>query len=60
VSRRAIYAYATVTFTKSASDLDPADINRVIAEATAAREPGLAVELEGEDRHGVFKRRPVR
>ncbi len=41
-------AYATVNFTKSADNLDTADINRVIAVATAAREPGLAVELGGQ------------
>jgi RND superfamily putative drug exporter len=40
-------AYATVNFTKAADNLDRADINRVIAVATAAREPGLAVELGG-------------
>src|SRR5262249_19826374 len=40
-------AYATVNFTKAANDLEPANINRVIATATAAREPGLAVELGG-------------
>jgi len=41
-------AYATVNFTKSADNLDPADIKQVIAVATAAREPGLAVELGGQ------------
>ena len=41
-------AYATVNFTKQADDLDPASISRVIAVATSAREPGLAVELGGE------------
>ena len=41
-------AYATVNFTKSADNLDTADISRVIAVATAAREPGLAVELGGQ------------
>src|SRR5437764_3368997 len=41
-------AYATVNFTKSADSLDPADVSRVIAVATAAREPGLAVELGGQ------------
>jgi RND superfamily putative drug exporter len=40
-------AYAMVNFSKSADNLDPADISRVIAVATAAREPGLAVELDG-------------
>ena len=47
VSRNGRTAFATVNFTKSADDLDPADISRVIAVATAAREPGLAVELGG-------------
>jgi RND superfamily putative drug exporter len=41
-------AYATVNFTKSADNLDPANIRQVIAVATAAREPGLAVELGGQ------------
>jgi RND superfamily putative drug exporter len=41
-------AYATVNFTKSADNLDPASIRQVIAVATAAREPGLAVELGGQ------------
>jgi RND superfamily putative drug exporter len=41
-------AYATVNFTRSADNLDPADVSRVIAVATAAREPGLAVELGGQ------------
>jgi putative drug exporter of the RND superfamily len=40
-------AYATVNFTKAPDNLDNADINRVIAVATAAREPGLTVELGG-------------
>jgi RND superfamily putative drug exporter len=40
-------AYATVNFTKTADDLDKADIHRVVAVATAAREPGLAIELGG-------------
>jgi putative drug exporter of the RND superfamily len=40
-------AYATVNFTEAADDLDKADINQVVAVATAAREPGLAVELGG-------------
>src|SRR5215470_16771559 len=40
-------AYATVNFTKAADNLGNADINRVVAVATAAREPGLAVELGG-------------
>jgi RND superfamily putative drug exporter len=40
-------AHATVNFTKTADNLDHADINQVIAVATAAREPGLAVELGG-------------
>jgi len=41
-------AYATVNFTKASDNLDKADINRVVAVATAAREPGLAVELGGQ------------
>jgi len=41
-------AYATVNFTKSADNLDPASIRQVIAVATAARKPGLAVELGGQ------------
>jgi putative drug exporter of the RND superfamily len=40
-------AYATVNFTRAADNLDNADINRVIEVATAAREPGVAVELGG-------------
>ena len=40
-------AYVTVNFTKSADNLDPADVSRVVAVATAARGPGLAVELGG-------------
>jgi RND superfamily putative drug exporter len=40
-------AYATVTFAKTADDLDNADVKRVITVATAAREPGLAVDLGG-------------
>ncbi len=40
-------AFATVTFTQTADYLNNADVNRVIAVATAAREPGLAVELGG-------------
>jgi putative drug exporter of the RND superfamily len=40
-------AYATVNFTHAADNLDHADVSQVIAVATAAREPGLAVELEG-------------
>jgi putative drug exporter of the RND superfamily len=41
-------AYATVNFTKTSDNLDKADINRVVAVATEAREPGLAVELGGQ------------
>jgi RND superfamily putative drug exporter len=41
-------AYATVSFTRTADNLDPASIRQVIAVATAAREPGLAVELGGQ------------
>jgi putative drug exporter of the RND superfamily len=48
VSRDGRTAYATVNFTKPADDLDPASIRQVIAAATAAREPGLAVELGGQ------------
>ena len=40
-------AYAVVTFTKSSDNLNKADINRVVAVAATAREPGLAVELGG-------------
>jgi len=40
-------AYATVNFTKAADDLEKAGISRVVTVATAAREPGLAVELGG-------------
>jgi putative drug exporter of the RND superfamily len=40
-------AYATVNFTRAADDLENADINRVVATATAARAAGLAVELGG-------------
>src|SRR5499427_5526729 len=47
VSRDGRTAYATVNFTQAADNLDNADINRVVAVATAAREPGLAVELGG-------------
>src|SRR5690348_10390014 len=38
-------AYATVNFTQTADNLANADITRVVATATAAREPGLAVEV---------------
>jgi putative drug exporter of the RND superfamily len=48
VSRDGRTAYATVNFTKPTDNLDPADVSRVIAVATAAREPGLAVELGGQ------------
>src|SRR5215472_4292445 len=47
VSRDGRTAYATVNFTQAADNLDNADINRVVAVASAAREPGLAVELGG-------------
>ena len=40
-------AYATVNFTQTADYLNNADVNRVIAVATADREPGLAIELGG-------------
>ncbi|MFE0457951.1 MMPL family transporter [Kitasatospora sp. NPDC058965] len=39
--------YATVTFTDQADNLAHADVDRVITVATAARAPGLAVELGG-------------
>jgi RND superfamily putative drug exporter len=48
VSRDGRTAYATVNFTQPADNLDPADIRAVIAAATAARGPGLAVELGGQ------------
>ena len=48
VSKDGRIAYATVTFIKSADDLAPANISRFISVATAAREPGLAVELGGQ------------
>jgi putative drug exporter of the RND superfamily len=41
-------AYATVNFTRASDNLDKADVNRVVAVARAAREPGLAVELGGQ------------
>jgi putative drug exporter of the RND superfamily len=47
VSRDGRTAYATVNFTQTADYLNNADVNQVIAVATAAREPGLAVELGG-------------
>ena len=53
-------AYATVNFTKSADNLDNADISRVIAVATAAREPGLAVELGGQGHLALPSRRRCR
>ncbi|MGW0884924.1 MMPL family transporter [Streptomyces sp. NPDC002671] len=40
-------AYATVTFTDAADNLDKSDVHRVINAAVAARQPGLAVELGG-------------
>jgi RND superfamily putative drug exporter len=40
-------AYATVNFTKQAEDLDHEDVKQVVSAATAAREPGLAVEVGG-------------
>ena len=40
-------AYATVNFTQTADYLNNADVNQVIAVATADREPGLAIELGG-------------
>jgi RND superfamily putative drug exporter len=47
ISRDGRTAYATVNFTQDADNVSKADINRVISVATAAREPGLAVELGG-------------
>lgn len=41
-------AYATVNFTQAAGNLDKADVDQVIAAASAARAPGLAVELGGQ------------
>jgi len=41
-------AYAAVNFSKAADNLDKADISRVISAATAARAPGLTVELGGQ------------
>ena len=40
-------AYATVSFATTSDNLDKADVTRVVAVATAARERGLAVELGG-------------
>jgi RND superfamily putative drug exporter len=40
-------AYATVNFTKQADTLNHDDVKLVVSTATAAREPGLAVELGG-------------
>jgi len=48
ISRDGRTAYATVNFTMAADDLDKADINQVIAVATSARQPDLAVELGGQ------------
>jgi RND superfamily putative drug exporter len=48
VSRDGRTAYATVNFTRAADNLDKADINRVVAVASAARAPGLEVELGGQ------------
>ncbi|HEY3548133.1 MAG TPA: MMPL family transporter [Propionicimonas sp.] len=47
VSRDGRTAYATVNFAHAADDVTNADINRVVAVATGAREAGLAVELGG-------------
>jgi RND superfamily putative drug exporter len=41
-------AYATVSFTRQASNLAKADVIRVIDAADAAREPGLDVQLGGQ------------
>jgi RND superfamily putative drug exporter len=48
VSQNGRTAYATVNFTKPADNLAAASISQVIAVATAAREPGLAIELGGQ------------
>ncbi|SEM03220.1 MMPL family transporter [Streptacidiphilus jiangxiensis] len=47
VSRDGRTAFAAVTFTRAADNLDHADVNRVIDAAVAARGPGLDVELGG-------------
>ena len=48
VSRDGRTAYATVDFAKQANNLAKADITRVIDAATAARAPGLNVQLGGQ------------
>ena len=49
ISRDGRTAYATVNFTKQASDLAKADVTRVIDAARGgAREPGLDVQLGGQ------------
>jgi RND superfamily putative drug exporter len=48
ISRDGRTAYATVNFTKQDVLLAPADINRVINAAEAARAPGLDVQLGGQ------------
>ena len=40
-------AYATVNFTEQADNLNHDDVKQVISTATAARQPGLAIELGG-------------
>ena len=47
VSQDGLTAYATLNFTQTADYLNNSDVNRVIAVAQAAREPGLMVELGG-------------
>ena len=48
ISRDGRTQYATVDFAKQANDLNKADVNRVIAIAEAAREPGLNIQLGGQ------------
>ena len=47
ISRDGKTAFATVDFTKLASELPPEDIKQVMSLAQAARAPGLEVELGG-------------
>jgi putative drug exporter of the RND superfamily len=48
ISRDGRTAYATVDFTKQASNVAKADITRVVDAAEAARAPGLNVQLGGQ------------
>ncbi|HEU5388196.1 MAG TPA: MMPL family transporter [Streptosporangiaceae bacterium] len=48
ISRDDRTAYAVVNFTKQSGNLAPADVDRVINAAQAAREPGLDVQLGGQ------------